>query len=169
MEMFPALICIFTLCGAGASIAAVPSTLMPGTIEDAVRATSADHHHYQCGMEVQTPSTFMRNGTGPAIMTFVTSGIAYTDSFDNGGGPEQTADYYSGAAVLNFSNATSGLLKFDLAPKGSTVSGLDPAHQSIPFSRYAQSFDSATKVLTVRFQLAFSHCTLPVKAIFHAG
>jgi len=150
-------------------MAAVPSTLMPGTISDAVRHSYADHHNYACELETQTPSAFMRNGAGPAIMTFVPSGIVYTDSYDNGSGPVQVGDDYSGAAVLNFSNATSGLLTFDLPPKGNTASGLDPDHQSIPFSKYAQSYNSATKVLTVRFQLAFPHCTLPVNAIFHAG
>lgn len=169
MKVFPALICFCALAGAGTSIAAAPSTLLPGTINDVDHHTAFDHHAYECLIAGPASSTFMRNGTGPAVMTFVTSGINYTDRYDPGSGFVMVGDSYGGAAVLDFSNATSGLLKFDIAPRGSTASGLDPAHQNIPFSNYRQSYNSTTKILTISFELAFPHCSVPVKAIFHAG
>jgi hypothetical protein len=168
MKFRGSLIAIAALWTAAACAATLPSALMPGTVIGGDKAQTIAHHDYECQIFGPLPSSFMRSASGPATITFMGSGIAYTDKYSIGSNPAMLSDYYSGAAVFSFTVPSSGLLKFD-APPSTSLPATDPAHQNITFSNYKQSYDAVAKVLTVNFELEFPSCKVSTQAIFHAG
>lgn len=94
-------------------------------------------------------SEFQRSGAGAAKISF--PDITY---FNQASSPQSFL--LTGQAILFFTNATSGTTSFVLTGGAPTPIGR-PA-----FTNYAQTYDAATRVLTVSFRIAFPSCTLPV-------
>lgn len=68
----------------------------------------------------------------------------------------------SGQAVLNFSTATSGTIRFKQLPNvADTIK--NPA-----FSNYSESYNATAKQLTVSFTIGFPNCSLPIVIILDA-
>lgn len=68
----------------------------------------------------------------------------------------------SGQAILNFSTATSGNIRFKQLPN------VDDTIKNPPFSNYAESYNAAAKQLTVSFAVGFPGCALPIVIILDA-
>jgi len=68
----------------------------------------------------------------------------------------------SGQAILNFSSATSGNIRFKQLPN------VDDTIKNPPFSNYAESYNATAKQLTVSFTIGFPSCSLPIVIILDA-
>jgi hypothetical protein len=68
----------------------------------------------------------------------------------------------SGQAVLNFSTATSGNIRFKQLPN------VNDTIKSPAFSNYAESYNATAKQLTVSFTIGFPNCSLPIVLILDA-
>lgn len=72
--------------------------------------------------------------------------------------------YASGAAVLRFTDATSGAIQF--LPGGTTFSAAP--RYSPTFSDFTQSYDPATDIVTVAFTVTIGECSVPFNATYQA-
>jgi hypothetical protein len=151
------------ISGAASALTTQPTTLLPGTILGSTNTVTYNLREVTCSISGASPSTFLRNGAGPATIT-VTS-ISYQAQH------KQRHNiylqfYYSGAAVFNFTNSTSGTLDFDVAPVTSSQVPVTQ-YQNVNFKSYQQTYDNTTKALQVSFVLELPYCPLTVTAIYH--
>lgn len=131
----------------GALAQGYPNTLIGGEVQRAVAATSFGASCYvDRGF-----ATFQRNGSGPkAVISF--DEISYPlAGFSRD---------LRGQAVMTFTDAVSGSIRFKITaayPNGTV---------SVPFSGYSETFSGPGGLLTVKFNIAFTGCTLPITATF---
>jgi hypothetical protein len=73
-------------------------------------------------------------------------------------------DYYelNGQLMLNFSSAAAGGVHFKLRPNLP-----DPVHNPA-FTNFTQTYSASTDQLTIKFNIVFLDCTLPVYAVYDA-
>jgi hypothetical protein len=73
-------------------------------------------------------------------------------------------DYYelNGQTLLKFTSTTGGDLHFKLRPNLPS-----PVH-NLAFTNFMQIYSASTDQLTVRFNIVFPACTLPVYAVYDA-
>jgi hypothetical protein len=110
------------------------------------------------GLIYGAPSVFSRNGAGNA--TFIFEPIDYFVA------PVDTV--ISGTTVLEFTTATTGIVKLpDVPAYGTNVNNggvkADPTLK-ITFKNYTQAY--ASGILKVSFDMVLPKCTLPISAIY---
>lgn len=132
---------------AGAQAQSYPNTLIGGEVQRAVAATNFGASCYvDRGF-----ATFQRNGSGPkAVISF--DEISYPVA-------GRSRDL-RGQAVMTFTDASNGSIRFKITaayPNGTV---------SVPFTGYSETFSGPGGLLTVRFSINFTGCTLPIVATF---
>jgi hypothetical protein len=96
-------------------------------------------------------SQFQRNGLGPKAV------ISFDEIVDS------RFWELRGQAVLTFTTATSGNIRFEQAPT------VPAAVSNPPFLNYTQTYNPVIQKLVVTFSISFPDCTLPVHAVFDAA
>ena len=143
-----ALSMLAVLCPLAAAHAqSYPNTLIGGEVQRAVAATNFGASCYvDRGF-----ATFQRNGSGPkAVISF--DEISYPAA-------GRSRDL-RGQAVMTFTDASNGSIRFKITaayPNGTV---------SVPFTGYSETFSGPGGLLTVRFSINFTGCTLPIVATF---
>lgn len=134
-----------------------PDTLIAGTIQE---LPSSNIYDCEFNAPNPMPSTFKRNDSGPAQISFV--GITYWVNSES-----SNAQYWQngGQASLAFASATQGTMTFPFP--WTTNSSSTPAFLArMPFDNYTQSYTAADQVLFVQYTLHLGTCLLPVHAIY---
>jgi hypothetical protein len=138
------------LIAAGSSSAAqtVPSTLIAGETEETIG----------CGVILERGlATFQRNFSSP--ITNGTKAVISFPGFYVGTGGNAAWDL-SGQAVLTFSGATAGLIRFKQVPTS-------PAAIHLPsFSGYSESINLVSEQLIVQFTIGFPSCSTQVNIVY---
>lgn len=133
----------------GAIAQSYPNALIGGEVQRVVAATNLGA---SCYVE-RGFSTFQRNGSGPkAVISFDEISYPVADG-------TRSRDI-RGQAVMTFTDASNGSIRFKItaAYPGGTI--------SVPFSGYTETFSGPGGLLTVKFSIKFTGCTLPITATF---
>jgi hypothetical protein len=99
-------------------------------------------------------SQFQRSGTNSKAV------ISFDEIVDSG---DTHKWELRGQAVLTFTTATSGNIRFEQAPT------VPAAVSNPPFLNYTQTYNPVIQKLVITFNISFPDCTLPVHAVFDAA
>ncbi len=99
------------------------------------------------------PSSFKRNGGGPAR-------VAFPEAIYASFAERRNAYVLSGAGTLVFSAATAGQIRFDYN------TDYPPDIRQMKFSGYSQSYNSSSGALVVKFVMDLRGCAVRVLALY---
>jgi hypothetical protein len=110
--------------------------------------------------EFQRSKATVARANPPAILAMPRMA---TYNAENGSGYKAS----DGLVLLVFASATAGVLRIDF--DYSAAYPKLPSGESVPFKGFKEVWDPEASTLRVTFDVVFSHCTLPVRALFRAA